>query len=806
MLLQDLKYAARSLVIDRGVTVIVILCLALGIGINATLFSVIDGVLIQSLPFAEADRLVVINETFERGGVREGGVSYQNLQDWKRQTTAFSSLTATTGRSIALSDGAEPERYSGATVTWDLFPMLGVPPALGRHFNQEDDRPGAEPVLILSDEVWVRRYNSDRGIIGRAVTANGRPHTVVGVMPPKFSFPENQKIWIPMAPITEKDPRTSRYLFAFGRMKPGVDLTRARADMAAMAATTAAQYPTTNEGWSAIARPLPDEFIPDDVRLVLLTMMGAVTLVLLIACANVANLMLARASGRQREFSVRAALGAGRARMVRQLLTECVLLGLASAPLGIGIAYIGVWLLDGAVPPGDVPYYIHWEISGRVIAYTFAISALTGLVFGLAPALQAGRLNIQEVLRDGARGSGQSGRRARLRNGLVIAEVALSLVLLVGASLFVRSYFNLQSASPGFDTSHLLTLRFYMTGDAYEAEERKAQRVEDIVRRIEGLPGVQAAFASNFIPLDAGGGGGNVIVDGRAVEKGEEPFISFVGVTPHLHKTMGLALLKGRDFTDAEGASRTAAVAVINDTMARKLWPNADAVGGRFRLVDTEPAEWFTVIGVAPDIQQFQMDNDTPPQSMAFVPYPYGVAPNTGVVVRTASGDPAGLTAAVRGEIRASDSGLAVFNVRTMEDLRRSGFWQFRLFGFMFGIFGAAALFLAGIGVYGVLSFSVSQRTQEMGVRIALGAQRADVLRLVVRQGVTLAMIGVLVGVAGAFGITRVIASLLYNVTPTDPISFGGVAIFLTVIAFLASYLPARRAMTVDPIVALRNE
>ena len=804
MLLQDIRYAVRSLVLDRGVSVIVILCLALGIGINATLFSVIDGVLIQSLPFAEADRLVILNETFERGGVRDAGSSYQDLRDWKQQTTAFSAMTATTGLSIALSDGAEPERYSGAATTWDLFPMLGVPPALGRHFNQDDDRIGAEPVTILSDDVWVRRYNGDRNIIGHAVTLNGRPHTVVGVMPPKFSFPENQKVWIPLAPLAEKDPRTSRYLYTFGRMKPGVDLARARADMATMAATTAAQYPVTSEGWSAIARPLSDEFIPDDVRLVLLTMMGAVTLVLLIACANVANLMLVRASGRQREFSVRAALGAGRARMVRQLLTECVLLGLAAAPLGIAIAYGGVWLLDGAVPPGDVPYFIHWEINGRVIAYTLTVSALTGLVFGLAPALQAGRLNIQEVLRDGARGSGQSGRKARVRNGLVIAEVALSLVLLIGASLFVRSYLNMQSASPGFNTAPLLTLRFYMTGDTYALPERKSQRVEDIVRRIEGLPGVQSAYASNFIPLDAGGGGGNVIVDGRPVPAGEEPAISFIGVTPHLQKTMGLSLLKGRDFTDAEGASKTA-VAVINNTMANKFWANADPVGARFRLTGTEPAEWFTVIGVTPDIQQYQMDDDEPPQPMAYVPYQFSSFANIGVVVRTTA-EPASFTAAIRAEIRASDAGLPIFSVRTMEDLRRAGFWQFRLFGFMFGIFGAAALFLAGIGVYGVLSFSVSQRTQEMGVRIALGAQRADVLRLVVRQGVTLAMLGVLVGIAGAFGITRVIASLLYNVGPTDPISFGGVAIFLIAIAFVASYLPARRAMTVDPIVALRNE
>ena len=622
-------------------------------------------------------------------------------------------------------------------------------------------------------------------------------------MPPKFSFPENQKVWIPLTPVAEKEPRTNRGLFAFARMKPGVDLARARADVATMAATVASQYPTTNEGWSAMARPLADEFIPSDVRLVLLTMMGAVTLVLLIACANVANLMLVRASGKQREFSVRAALGAGRVRLVRQLLTECVLLGLAAAPIGLGIAYVGIWLLTGAVSPDDIPYYIHWQISPRVIGYTLLVSVITGLVFGLAPALQAGRLNLTEALRDGARGSGQSGRRARVRNGLVIAEVALALVLLIGASLFVRSFLNLQSASPGFATDQLLTLRFFMAGDAYAQPEQRQQRTEDIVRRIEALPGVESAYASNFIPLGGGGGGGFTIVDGRTFAKGEEPNILLIGTTPHFQKTMGLALIKGRDFTDAEGASKTP-VAVINETMAKKLWAGAEAIGGRFRLVDVEPPEWFTVIGVAPDVRQFDMTDDTP-MPAAFVPHPYAPTLNTGVVIRTSS-SPAGLAAAARAEIRAADSSLAVFEVRTMEDLRQSSFWQFRLFGFMFGSFGAAALFLAGIGVYGVLSFSVSQRTQEMGVRLALGAQRSDVLRLVVRQGVTLALVGVALGVVGAFGITRVIESLLYNVTPGDPLSFIGVALFLTVIAFIASYLPARRATTVDPIVALRNE
>ena len=801
---RGIRYAVRSLIHDRNVSAIVIACLALGIGVNATLFSVIDGILIQPLPYAEPDRLLILNETFERGGVREAGVSYQNLRDWKSRATSFTTIAGLTGRSISLSDTIEPERLEGAAITWDLFPALGVPPALGRHLTEHDDQVGAEPVLILSHEVWQRRYLGDANIIGRNIAVNGRPHTVVAVMPPKFSFPENQKAWIPLRPIADQQPRSNRSLLAFGRMKPGVDLAQARAELSTMAGVLAKEYPGTSDGWSATAAPLADEFIPDDVRLVLITMMGAVTIVLLIACANVANLMLARASSRQREFSVRAALGAGRARLVKQLLTECVVLGLAAAPLGLAIAYVGVRLLDNAVPPDMVPYYIHWEISGRGIAYTVAVSAITGLIFGLAPALQAGRLNLQEALRDGARGSGQSGRRARLRNGLVVVEVAMALVLLVGASLFVRSFLNLQHANPGFETAPLLTLRVYMAGESYATEEQRAQRIEDLLRRIESLPQVEAAFASNFIPLSSGGGGGGVIIDGKPVEPGEEPFIFLAGTTPHLQKTMAMPLIKGRDFTEAEGAGRTG-VAVINDTMAKKFWPDVDAIGRRFKLAQGDPADWFTVIGVAPDIWRNNIDDDTPPLPGAFVPYRFAATPNTGFTIR-ASGDPAALTAAIRGAIRSSDPALAIFAVRTMEEVRTMGFWQYRLFGYMFGIFGAAALFLAAVGVYGVLSFSVSQRTQEMGVRIALGAKGADVLGLVVRQGLTLAALGVVLGLVGAFGVTRVIQSLLYNVTATDPISFGGVAVFLALIAAAASYLPARRATNVDPIVALRNE
>jgi putative ABC transport system permease protein len=804
MSLQSIRQAIRGLIHDRAVSLIVIACLGLGIGINSTLFSVVDGVLLQPLPYAEPERLVILNETFERGGVRESFVSYPALRDWAAGATSFAAVAGSAGRSLTVSDGVEPERLNGAAITWNLFPVLGVPPFLGRHFNEQDDRRGAEPVVILSHEVWQRRYQADPALVGRGITVNGRPHTVVAVMPPGFSFPENQKAWIPLAPIADADARQNRELFAFARLTPGVGLEQARTELAALAERINRGFPLTSDGWSAMVRPLADEFIPDDVRLVLWTMMGAVTIVLLIACANVANLMLARASGRQREFCVRAALGAGRARLVKQLLLECVLLGLAAAPLGLAGAYLGIWLLDNAVPPDMIPYYINWEMSDRGIGYTVAVSAITGLVFGLAPALQAGRLNLQEALRDGARGAGQSGRRARLRNTLVVLEVAMALVLLVGASLFVRSFLNLQHANPGFDTSPLLTLRVFMSGEAYASSDARARRVEDLMRRIEALPQVEAAFASNYIPLAQGGGGGNVIVDGRAVPPGEEPFASFIAVTPHLQRTMGMPLLRGRDFTDTEGASRTA-VAIVNDTMARRFWPDEDAVGRRFRLTDPDLPDWFTVIGVAPDIARNNPNDDRPPAPAAFVPYPYAATPNTGFTIRV-TGDPAAVTASVRAALRDADPGLPMFNVRTMEDVRTMNFWQYRLFGWMFGIFGAAALFLAAVGVYGVLAFSVAQRTQEMGVRMALGASHADVRGLVVRQGLVLAAAGVALGLLGAFGITRVIQSLLYNVGATDPVSFAGVALFLTAIAVLASYLPARRATNVDPVVALRNE
>ena len=801
---QDLRYALRSLRKAPGFTAIAVACLALGIGVNATIFSVVDGVLLQPYPYPEADRIIVLNSTNQRLGVNRSGVSYLDFRDWRDETTTMASLAAFTQRSLTIADGStDPERYNGATISWNLFSLLGTPPALGRDFRPDDDRRGAEPVVLISDDVWQRRYSGDPSIIGRAILVNARPHTVIGVMPPRFRFPETQPLWVPIGPYQHEWTRETRNVQVFARLKPGVSKEQAETDLKAVASRLESRYPNENQYWSALARPLRSWMLPTQVEIMVLAMMGAVTLVLMIACANVANLVLARASVRHREISIRSALGAGRWRIVRQLLTEAVVIGAISAPLGILVAWMGIRLMDRGIPPDSVPYFIHWSLDARSLAYTMAVSLLTGIVFGLAPALQAARTNLQESLKEGGRGAAGS-RRARLRSALVVAEIAMSLVLLIGASLFVRSFLNIQHSSAGFDTSPLMTMRFYMPGTAYESPDAKARRVDGIVRRVEALPGVQAAFASNFIPFGSGGGGGNVLVEGRTVDRGQEPGITFIAASPHLRRTLGVSLLRGRDISDSEETTRTP-VALINETMANQIWPGDDSVGRRFGVRSEGDPEWFTVVGVIADFRHFQGDNDRPVFPSAYVPYSFDPTLNTGLTVRV-SGEPSRITSAVREQIRLADAALPVFSVQTMEQLRQASFWEYRLFGWMFSAFGAIALLLASIGVYGVLSYSVSQRVQEIGVRMALGAERRDVLRLILGHGMKLAGLGVVIGLVGAAGATQFIKTILFNVTATDPISFAGVALFLTLVALLASYVPARRAMAVDPIVALRNE
>jgi putative ABC transport system permease protein len=799
---RQLRYALRGLWFNKGFALVAISCLGFGVGLNTTIFSVVDGVLIQSLPYQDADQIVALKMRNPKADISESSISYPDLIDWRAGQTSLSALAGLTYRSLTISDGTgEPERFNGCYVTWDLFPMLGKQPIIGRTFTAEDDKPGAQDVAILSYSIWMNRYQGDPSVVGRRILINTQPYQVIGVMPSEFEFPERQKLWVPLVPRQFKDERGVRGLQAFGRLKPGVDVTSAQKDFSLIAARVAAANPSTNENWDAYVMTMKGDFIPSDVRQIIMLMMGGVTLVLLIACSNVANLQLARATVRQREISIRAALGAGRWQIVWQLLTESALLGLISVPLALAIAYAGDKLLYTLVPPGQMPYYIHWRIDWRSAMYGVAVAVGTAMLFGLVPALQATRGNLQGALKDGARGA--TGSRAWTRNILVGAEVALAVVALVGALLFVRTFYNLNTFDLGFDPKPLMTMRFYMPGDVYTEDDAKLRRVKDIVERVEALPGVEAAFSSNLVPIDGGGGGGNVVIEGRPVEQGRQPNIRFTGVTPHFFKTLGVNV-RGEDFPETQGWTKNP-VAVINQTMAERFWKDKDPIGGRFQMSGPDDT-WFTVAGVVPDILHDDVDPDQEKFPGAYVSYAYQQTINTGLVIRVASGDPAAIAPAVRQVIRSADANLPVFSVSTMDTVRTRSFWQFALFGWVFATIGVVGLLLASVGVYGVLSYSVSQRTQEIGVRMALGAANRDVLTLIVGQGVRLAGFGVLAGLGLAAGAMPAARSFLYNVSPFDPLSFIAVAVFLVSVAALASYAPARRAMRVSPTQALRGE
>ncbi|MDQ3169666.1 MAG: ABC transporter permease [Acidobacteriota bacterium] len=802
-LLADLRYSLRSHWNNRSITILAVVCLALGVGLNATMFSVVDGVLIQSLPYRDAARLGVISSSNVKAGARRAAVSYPDYRDIRDNARSFEALGAVHGRSLTISDGAgEPERFIGAAVSAGLFDILGVHPILGRAFNATDDVPGAEPVVLLGHMIWTRRYNQNPGIINQRVLINARPHTVIGVMPEHFAFPEIHKLWVPLAPISGADPRELRGQEVYARLAPGVTFEQAQSEVAGLGSRLAAQYPASNENWDLVIRDLHSQFIPDDVRLVILLMMGGATLVLIIACTNVANLLIARATVRRREIAIRASLGAGKGRIVRQLLAESALLGVLAIPFSLGVAYIGTALLRAGIPPDNVPYYIQWRVDWRTTAFVIAIAVLTAVTFGLMPAFQAASGTLHASLKEGGRGN--SGRRSWLRNALVTAEVAMALIALVGAMLFVRSFVNLNKADIGFDPKPLMTMRYYLAGDGYDTTVARPRLVRDIVERIERLPGVEAAYTSNFIPLDGGGGRGPITVDGVAVEADRRPSAAFVGVTPHFVQTIGARLVEGRLLTDTEGWERTP-LALVNETMARELFPEGRALGRRFQIGRNDVDDWFTVVGIVTDIQHEDLDDEDAHQPAAYVPYRYSQTTNNGVVIRVA-GDPASITPAVRAAIREADANIPVARIRTMDEVRVDTFWQYGLFGSVFSAIGILGLVLASVGVYGVLAYTVSQRRQEIGVMVALGASSGNVLRLIVGQGMKLAGIGVVIGLFGAVLAGMAAQSVLFNVSPFDPLSFVGVSLFMMGVAFVASAIPARRATKVDPIIALRAD